>query len=129
MYEDFIKSWSRYLVDEWGLDPEFSKRAAALVVWCSHYRLNPRITSGYRDKAFQQYLVDEWNKGNPNVHTPLPPGKSLHNATNWYGGPAALAMDMQTSNSFSAGYLAKQLGLVWGGEKDVVHFGYRSGTL
>lgn len=127
--DEYIKAWAKYLIDKWGLAADFAGKAAALVVWCAYYGLNPRITSGYRDEDFQQYLVDEWKRGNPNVHTPLPPGKSLHNATTWYGSPAALAMDMQTSNSYNAGYLAKQLGLVWGGKNDAVHFGLRSGTL
>lgn len=126
---DYIAAWKKFLVDSWGLAEEFAEKAAALVVWCAYYGLAPRINSGYRDEAFQQYLVDEFKKGNPNVHNPLPPGKSLHNAKTWYGAPAALAMDMSTNNAYNAGYLAKQFGLVWGGKNDAVHFGARSGTL
>jgi hypothetical protein len=125
----YINAWKSFLVDKWGLAEEFADRAAALVVWCSYYGLQPQITSGYRSKEYQAYLVDQWKKGNPNVHTPLPPGKSLHNNTTWTGKPAALAIDMVTNNSTSAGYLAKQLGLVWGGKSDHVHFGLRGGHL
>ena len=125
----YIDAWQKFLVKSWGLSQDFAPRAAALVVWCAFYGLSPFITSGYRSEEVQAYLVDQWKKGNPNVHNPLPPGKSLHQGKNWIGDPAALAMDMQTNNPDSAGYLAKQLGIVWGGRNDEVHFALRSGTL
>ena len=127
--DEYIKAWTQYLIDKWGLSPDFAPRAAALVCWSAYYGLRPQITSGYRSPEFQAYLVDEWKKGNPNVHTPLPPGKSLHNNTTWYGAPASLALDMVTTPPEIAAYLGKQLGVVWAGKNDKVHFALRGGTL
>jgi len=126
---EYIKAWTKYLIDHWGLDDDFAERAAALVVYCSYYKLRPEITSGYRSDKEQAFLIDQAKRGNPNVHTPLPVGKSLHGNTTWWGAPAALAMDMVTSNPAIAGYLAKQLGIVWAGKTDYVHFGARRGVL
>ena len=125
----YLKTLKNYLVDTWELDPDFAEKAAQLVYYCLAYRLRPEITSGYRSPERQAELVAAWNSGNPNVHTPLPPGKSLHNNTTWYGKPAALALDMVTSSPSLAGRIAAALGLVWGGENDYVHFALRRGTL
>ena len=125
----YVKIWKKYLEERWKISDTWSEKAAALVIYCSLYRLNPQITSGYRTKEEQARLVGAANAGNPYVHTPLPPGKSLHNACTWYGKPASLAMDMVTNNAYSAGSIAKYLGLVWGGPRDHVHFAERRGTL
>ena len=126
---EYIKAWKKYLIDRWGLDDEFAEKAAALVILCAYYKLRPEITSGYRSTETQAFLVDQAARGNPNVHQPLPPGKSLHNNETWWGEPAALALDMVTSIPSSAGRIAAALGLVWGGQSDSVHFGARRGVL
>ncbi len=129
MYEEYVKSWEKYLVDKWQLASEFAPLAARLIVYCHVYGLRPIITSGYRSPEQQQVLVDEWKKGNPNVTTPLPPGKSLHQNKTWYGKPASLAMDMVVNNYEKAGIIAKYFKVAWAGPGDKVHFAYRRGTL
>jgi hypothetical protein len=125
----YTKSWVDFLKKEWLLENNFASLAARLVVYCYFYNLRPTITSGYRSRETQAWLVDEWKRGNPNVHTPLPPGKSLHNNTTWIGSPASLALDMVTSTPARAGIIARYLGITWGGPRDPVHFATRGGHL
>lgn len=127
--DPYVKSWSEYLDKTWGINPEFSKKAARLILEIHRARLRFTITSGYRSPETQQRLVDEWRAGNKAVYTPLPPGQSWHNHTNWLGQPDALAIDIWTSYPPTAGYIARQLGLVWGGTKDPVHFALYGGRM
>jgi hypothetical protein len=127
--DSYVDQWSNYLSEKWGVDRQFSVSAATVFIYCSLYGLRPVITSGYRSPERQAELVAAEKAGNPNVHTPLPPGKSLHNNRNWLGQPASLAIDMVTNNPKTAGIIAKHFGVVWGGLRDEVHFAARGGML
>jgi hypothetical protein len=128
MSNDYFSAYEKYLVDNWKLDSSFAKSAAKVLAYCVYYNLHPQITSGYRNKEQQADLVARWKAGDPNVTTPMPPGKSLHNNTTWWGSPAALAMDMVVSNFAYAGWIAHYFRLSWAA-RDPVHFALRGGEL
>lgn len=127
-FENYVKNWRNYLQKQ-GMDEEFSRKAASLIVACSYYGIQPQITSIFRSAAQQKALVDAYKKGTPGIYTPLPPGKSLHGNTTWWGAPASLAMDMVVNNTTTSSYLAKYYGITWGGARDPVHYASRGGTL
>jgi len=116
-------------VSTWGLNNEFSKKIALLILAINQAGIHFTITSGYRSADQQKELIRQYQAGNKNIYTPLPVGKSLHGNTTWYGSPDSLAMDISTGNPSYAGRLSKSLGIVWGGLSDPVHFGARGGTL
>lgn len=128
----YIKQWKDYLVDKWGLNADFAEKLSNFILWCAYFGIRPTITSGYRSPEYQAKLVEEYKKGNPNVITPLPPGKSLHNNRTWFGSPDSLACDIvfnPDNRNNTAIFIARQLGIAAAGEPDYVHFGARSGTL
>ena len=127
--ETYVSIWQEYLKKTWGIAEEFSRKAALLILYFAYYGIRFSITCGYRDDKFQAELIRRYNAGEPGIYKPAPVGKSLHNATDFFGNPASLALDISTSNFSLAGQIAKALGLHWGGEGDPVHFALRSGAL
>lgn len=78
-----------------------------------YWNLNPRITSAYRSFAEQERLYARYLRGEHPLPV-APPGGSMHN----YG----LAVDLVSDDNAALGNLWRQLGGVWGGEADPVHF-------
>lgn len=121
-YEKWINPWFDYLCKTWGLNRDFARKIALLIILFSLYNIKFVITSGYRSIEKQEELYRRWLAGDPTVLTPALPGKSLHNNTSWLGNADALACDIDTSNPPLAGAIAKALFLYWAGTKDRVHF-------
>lgn len=107
------KQAAEYFQAQWGLDPTFAVKAALLFAALHYARLNPRITSGWRDPKKQQAMRDAWDRGDRqglNVR-PAAPGATRHDDTSFTGSPASTAIDMPCSNNELAAALAKGLGL------------------
>jgi hypothetical protein len=119
----YVDSWEIYLVDHWGLDDDFSEKAAECIVLFSKYGLRPTITSGYRSTDKQKELYNRWLAGDKNIFTPAKPGTSPHERTNWLGEPAARCFDCQVTNYQTAAQIAKAVGISYGYPSDPVHFG------
>lgn len=125
MYTAEIQEWlalmEKYLASEWGLSSSLVPRAALLFLYLSWYKLNPIITSGYRSSEKQQSLLDRYNAGDKSI-VYKPAVHSKHTKTEG-GKPAALAIDISTSNHNDAATIAEFLdlraGLRFG---DPVHF-------
>lgn len=97
----------------YGLNPDFALKVAMLYLALWAARLNPRVTSGWRDPSHVRDLQRQWDSGD---HTglkvrPLDPEKSKHSRTNLWGGPDAHAVDIQCSDSQLAGRIGQALGL------------------
>lgn len=125
----YVDQWTKYLENTWQIADSFANKAAQLILAINQARIQFTITSGYRSPELQKLLVDRYKAGDKTVYTPAAPGKSLHNHKTWLGNPASLAIDISTSNPQAAGAIARQLGIVWGGMSDPVHFAERSGSL
>lgn len=100
------------------LIPEFQPFADDLIQAASAARLNPRVTSTRRTHAEQKRLYEKYLQGQSRFPA-KPPGQSAHE----FG----YAFDMVVS-PFEAlgnvGYFWQQMGGVWGGSQDPVHFEY-----
>ena len=95
------------------LDPRFRPWAEYIYNVALYYRLNPRLTSGFRSMEAQKRLYSRYLRG-ANPYPVAPPGRSFHN----YG----LAIDLVTDDNVGLGRYWESLGGRWGGSKDPVHF-------
>lgn len=115
-----------YFLSQYGLSSEFALKVAQLyfLLWAA--RLNPQVTSGFRDPAKQQAIRDAWDRGQKQglAVRPADPKNSRHSVTS-LGRPASKAVDIQTSNPKMAADIATSIGLRAGyyfQTPDPVHF-------
>jgi hypothetical protein len=121
---EWLSEMILYLNKTWGLDESFSDRISRFYLYLHQYGLNPQITSGYRSKEKQQSLTNRYFSGDRSVIV-KPAANSLHSRNNWLGNPAALAVDISTSNPELAARIATALGIGAGyywKTPDRVHF-------
>ena len=105
-----------------GLDPRFAPIARQLIAWFRAQDARFVITSGLRTRADQARLFARYLRGEPDLFTVLPPGKSQHER--------GLAVDIARIGTHpaedpilhDAGYRWRAAGGVWGGMSDPVHF-------
>lgn len=100
------------------LIPELQPYATALVQAAGASGLQPRVTSTLRTHSAQSRLYRRWQQG-LSPFPAAPPGTSAHE----YG----YAFDMVTSpmeTLADVGAYWQELGGIWGGERDPVHFEY-----
>jgi hypothetical protein len=119
----YVENWMDYLTREWGIDNDFSEKAAEFIIKCSKAGLNPTMSSGYRSTAKQKDLYARWLKGEPGIYTPAIPGTSPHERTTWYGQPAAKCFDLKLNNYYIGAVIASKMNLSYGYPNDPVHFG------
>jgi LAS superfamily LD-carboxypeptidase LdcB len=106
-----------------GLDPQFQQVADALVRYMRAHDARYVITSGLRTRAEQEELWAKWLRGDPSQpYRPLPPGRSQHER-GFAVDIARMGVDARIDADLRAwGAWWRQLGGVWGGEGDPVHF-------
>lgn len=97
----------------WGLNPDFALKIAVLYLALLMLKLNPRVTSGFRDPKKQEELVRRWNAGDRKgfIGKPASPDTSRHCRTTMTGGPNSMAIDMPCDDNNRAALIAKALGL------------------
>jgi len=84
------------------------------------YGFNARVTSGYRSYATQARLYREYISGRA-LYPVNPPGQSLHEK--------GLAIDVVSDNQPLLVQLMTNIGLVWAGPGDDIHFQIGTGSL
>jgi len=123
-YRKWIAQTKGILVDYWGLSSAFADLVSLFLAYCFNYQLKPVVTSGFRDSEKQKTLLKRWQAGDKGVVV-KPAVDSLHSKTSWLGRPAALAVDVSTSNPALAAQIAKAVGIGAGyyfKTPDRVHF-------
>jgi hypothetical protein len=109
----------------WGLDPQFSIDVAIFLLYLWQYGVTFTITSGFRSPEKQKELLRRYNAGDPSVVV-KPATTSKHSVTTGlFGTPAALAIDISTSNPTFAAQIAEAVGIGTGirfTPPDPVHF-------
>jgi len=120
------KSAASWFASQYGLDVDFSIKVALLYIALFAAKLNPRVTSGFRDPAKQKAMRDAWDRGDKQglAVRPADPSTSRHSTTS-LGRPASKAIDIQTSNPKLAADIARVIGLRAGyyfQTPDPVHF-------
>lgn len=122
-FSEWIEVAAKVLKTSWGLDKSFSLLVARLYLYFYFYGLDPKITSGFRNPAKQQQLLERWERGDPSI-VAKPATNSKHSITK-YGRPAALAVDISTNDHHKAAQVAKMLNVKAGyffNSPDPVHF-------
>lgn len=122
-FTQWVDQAAKFLHTEWGLDKSFSELAATFYAYLVYYGLSPRITSGFRSPEKQAALLQDYEAGDPSVVV-KPATNSKHSVTKW-GKPAALAIDIVTSNAAMAARIATAVGIKAGYHfrtPDPVHF-------
>jgi len=120
----WLKAAADYFASQWGLSPELAVKAALLYLACYAAKINPRITSGFRELEKQKASQKAWDAGNRQGLAVRPATTSLHTVTS-LGKPASRAIDIQTSNQKLAADIARIIGLRAGyyfSTPDPVHF-------
>lgn len=123
--DDWLKQMKSYLQDAWGLSGTWAAQAALLYLYLWYYGLNPQILSGFRSREHQADLQRAFDAGATTGLQVRPATDSLHSRTAGLGSPAAIALDIRTSDPSLAGQIAKYLGIGWGGTfsvPDTHHF-------
>lgn len=120
------KNAATWFAAQYGLDVDFAIKVAQLYIALFAAKLNPQVTSGWRDPAKQKAMMDAWDRGDKQglAVRPADPSKSLHTSTS-LGRPAAKAIDIKTSNPKLAADIARVIGLRAGfyfSVPDPVHF-------
>jgi len=83
------------------------------------------VTSAYRSWAAQNRLYNKWLTGSPSQLPAAPPGKSLHQYRLAFDLARLGVSSRQDPLLTELGALWQQLGGVWGGARDPVHFSVR----
>lgn len=109
--EEWLKKAAQFLVDNYGLDSTFADRVALFLAYLYQYGLNPRITSGWRDPEHQRELQERWDRGDRAGLRARPATDSAHTHTGAFGGRAAKAVDIVTSDDSRAAAIARALNL------------------
>lgn len=107
----YLSDVKKYLIDSWGLNSKFADQISIFIYWLFYYNLSPRITSGFRDPSYQQYLRMQWDAGNRTGLRARPAEDSLHSHKSLFGSPDSLAIDISTSDDRGAASIAHQLGI------------------
>jgi len=111
----YVGSWPKeaasYFRDTWGIDSDAAAKFALLYVLLYLAGLKPRITSGFRDPAKQIELQRRWDAGDRAGLRARPATSSKHSVTGWLKKPAAVAIDIVSTNEKLAADIAKALGL------------------
>lgn len=110
-WQPWIDATAKSLEANNGLESSFAESMAIFLAYCTAYSLNPRVTSGWRDPAYQKALRARWDAGDRVGLRARPAVDSLHSRTSWLGSPAAVACDVVTSNDGTAAKIARALGL------------------
>lgn len=110
-YEDWARKAAPYFARAYGLEGNFAGRVSRLYIALWAKRLNPRVTSGFRDPAKQKAMQERWDAGDRAGLRARPATNSKHSNTTWLGQPAATAIDMPSSDEKAAAEVARQLGL------------------
>jgi len=108
-YETWARSAAPYFRDAYGLDGDFALPVARLFIALWGNGLNPRVTSGFRDPSKQKEMQARWDAGDRAGLRARPATNSAHSTTGFFGGPAARAIDMVSSNETLAAQLATRL--------------------
>lgn len=120
--EQWLSRTTRLFLSLWGLASSFAPQVALLYLYLHWYRLSPTITSGYRSPAKQAELLRRYYAGDPSI-VYKPARNSKHCRRDLSGNPAAMAVDISTSDPIKAAQIARSLGIKsgisWG---DPVHY-------
>lgn len=114
-----------YFAQNYGLDPELAPKVAMLYLALYAAKLNPRVTSGWRDPKKQDALRAAWDRGERTGLAVRPAQTSQHSTTSLSGHPASRAIDIQSDNPKLAADIAQAIGLRAGyyfKVQDPVHF-------
>jgi hypothetical protein len=74
------------------------------------YGLSPRVTSAFRDPSHQKAMQAAWDRGDRAGLRRRPATNSKHSNESW-GRPAALAVDIVTSNDDMGARIARALAI------------------
>lgn len=104
------------------LRPEFRPWADLLLDVLNQYGDGYRATSTLRTYADQERLYADWLAGKPGIYTPARPGTSMHEL-GWAVDIANPDTDPKADDLLhQLGAAWRELGGVWGGDRDPVHF-------
>lgn len=104
------------------LQPDFQPLADFLLDLLRQFDRGFRITSAKRSYTEQVSLYNRWLAGDPGIMTPARPGFSQHER-GWAVDIARPGTAPQEDELLAAlGRWWRELGGVWGGERDPVHF-------
>lgn len=106
----WMEQVAAYLISQFGLDKTFAGRVAIMLAYATAEGLAPRITSGFRDPSHQEALQKQWDAGNRAGLRVRPATDSKHSHKAFFG-PAALAIDIPTSNDRRMAQIAAAIGL------------------
>jgi len=126
-WEARFRSEGQKLASQFGLRPQFAYQIAQLVEYQKAYGLSPRITSGFRDPAYQAELRRRWDAGDRAGLRARPAANSAHSSM-LAGKPAADAIDIVTADEALSGHIASALGITPGTSfttPDPGHYAYR----
>lgn len=112
-YTKWAKSASGWFENQ-GASGDVSYLFALLYVLAWAYGLSPRISSIYRDPAYQDKLRARWDSGDRSGLRARPAENSKHSNQTWLKNPASLAMDMPTNNDNLTAQIAQEIGLKTG---------------
>jgi hypothetical protein len=93
--------------------PTLKKIARNLPRVAASQGIQVRITSGYRSRAVQTKLYNDYIAGRA-AYPANPPGTSMHEK--------GLALDILSSDPYALAGLLTQVGLEWAGPSDDIHF-------
>lgn len=110
-YDDWARSAASYF-SQFGIHPGFAYDVARLYVYTWAKGLNPRFTSVFRDPSRQAFLRAEYDAGRGAQYgLRVRPAVNSKHSTLVAGKPAALAVDMPTSDDRAAAKIASDLGI------------------
>jgi hypothetical protein len=98
------------LVKKWGLNPAFAEKIFVLIGALEANKLNPVITSGFRDPFKQAAMRARWDSGDRVGLRARPALDSLHIVVDG-GHASAQAVDIKTNNDQRAAEIAAALGI------------------
>jgi len=122
--QEWLTSATKYLVEQWGLHPDFAAMISKFLLYLTAYSIRYTITSGYRSQKKQNELRSRYERGDKGIIV-APAKNSAHSASGIFGNPAANAIDISTSNHLLSAQIAVALGIGAGyyyKTPDPVHF-------
>jgi len=109
-WQPWIDSVSSWLKEQHGASDDLADKGAVLMAYLTAYGLNPRVTSVFRDPAYQRQLQERYDAGDTTGLRTRPATNSKHSTTDWLGNPAASAIDIATDDDSRAAQIGAALG-------------------